>query len=294
MSKSAPNAHRTRIERASNTPRTRAKNVKNTPEKPEIPAESSRVRFAFVPTVREFRRHTKQNQARLWIPVETSLLVRYEFASCSLQTRYVFVAIVLYCGANGIEEIPLDAKFMSSVLVADERTVMRSLKELLGKKLLVEREQERKEKTDRQPDKNGVVCVDSPNLFQNEAENQADLSKQDLPRKNLSQFSIEECLKYVELCKSDGETVKSPKALANHLFKTGEADSFITATLYPAKQKEVDLQTFGEPRPFSAKPCSICYGAKMADVDDKGFRACQHCKNEKGKSTGFEPESGNS
>ena len=101
-------------------------------------------------------------------------------------------------------------------------------------------------------------------------------------------------MKYVELCKSDGETVKSPKALANHLFKTGEADSFIMATLYPAKQKEVDLQTFGEPRPFSAKPCSICYGAKMADVDDKGFRACQHCKNEKGKSTGFEPESGNS
>jgi len=260
-------------------------------------ARSPLVRFAFVPIVREFRQHTKKNEARLWIPIETSLLVRYEFASCSLQTRYILVAIVLYCGANGIDVIPLDAKFMASVLVADERTITKSFDELLFKNLLVERiEREiRKEQTDRQETAGAGVSVDDSNSFQNQSENQSEnglLKLVDSPEKSNgnskhSQFSIEECLRYVEVCQSKGEQVQSPKALASKLFKTGEADPFIKATLYP---EQFAAESFGAPIKFLDEPCSVCFGSKMADTDGKGFRACRHCANERGKSTGKEPE----
>jgi len=60
--------------------------------------------------------------------------------------------------------------------------------------------------------------------------------------------------------------------------------------LYPEKAIEAERETFGEPIIFSDDPCVACFGAKMADADGKGFRACEHCKNERGKSTGLEPE----
>ena len=184
---------------------------------------------------------------------------------------------------------------MASVLVADERTIQKSFDELLFKNLLVEKKEriERKEQTDRQ--ENGV-SVDSENLFKTEDENQSSLLKivpavaSSTGNGKHSQFTIEECLKYVEVCQSKGETVQSPKALANHLHKTGEADAFIMATLYPAKQEEIDREQFGEPVQFSDQPCRFCFGAKMADVGGKGFRACEHCRNERGKSTGLEPK----
>ncbi len=233
----------------------------------------------------------------MWIPIETSLLVRYEFASCSLQTRYIFVAIVLFCGANGIEEIPLDARFMSSVLVADERTIQKSFDELISKNLLVERKEREIEKTqtDRKETPGGGVSVDFENISQTESENQSSLLKI-VPATGSngngkhSIYSIEECLKYVEVCQSKGEAIQSPKALANHLHKTGEADAFIMQTLYPAKQEELDREQFGEPIRFSDEPCRVCFGAKMADAGGKGFRACEHCRNERGKSTGLEPK----
>ncbi len=231
----------------------------------------------------------------MWIPIETSLLVRYEFASCSLQTRYILVAIVLFCGANGIEEIPLDARFMSSVLVADERTIQKSFDELISKNLLVERKEREIEKTqtDRKETPGGGVSVDFENISQTESENQNGLLKI-VPTTNgangnskHSQFTIEECLRYVEACQAKGEAIQSPKALANHLHKSGDADAFIMATLYPAKQEEIDREQFGEPIQFLDEPCGVCFGAKMADADGKGFRACEHCKNERGKSTGL-------
>jgi len=142
---------------ATDTPPPRSETAAETVQKRDVSpknncpsANPKPVRFAFVPIVREFRGHTRRNEARLWIPVETLLLVRYEFASCSLQTRYIFVAIVLYCGANGLEEIPIDARFMSSVLVADERTVEKSFVELLSKNLLQERERKEQKKEPRQ------------------------------------------------------------------------------------------------------------------------------------------------
>ena len=127
---SAANVPPVRSERVAENAETPDKSPSKTENADGNAANAAHVRFAFVPIVREFRRHTKKNEARLWIPVETSLLFRYEFASCSLPTRYIFVAIVLYCGASGLEEIPLDARFMSSVLLADFRTVEKSFAEL--------------------------------------------------------------------------------------------------------------------------------------------------------------------
>lgn len=260
---------------------------------------SSPISYAFAPMLEEFRAHTKKNDARLWIPIETSLIFRYEFAALSPQTRYAFVAILLYCGANGINTIPLDAKFMSSALIIDERTLRKSFDELLLKNLLVERKEreERKEQTDRQDAPEARVSVNDSNSFQNgnQSENENNLSNGN-PAGNSnqnskqSQFSLEESLRYVEFCQSKGEKIQSPKALANHLFKSGEADAFILATLYPERAEVATAKQFGEPIKFSDEPCAVCFGAKMSDRDGKGFRACEHCKNERGKSTGKEPE----
>jgi len=259
----------------------------------ESVALSPHIRYAFAPMLHEFRKHTRKNEARLWIPIETSLIFRYEFAALSPQTRYAFVAILLYCGANGIDEIPLDAKFMSNVLVVDERSLRKSFDELLFANLLQERSEReiRKEQTDRQE----RVSVDELNLSEIKEQSQNGLLKKELALvqsngNKQSIYSIEECLRYVEVCQTKGEKIQSPKALANHLSKSGEADSFIMQTLYPEDLKAKDLLTFGLPKDFSDEPCTVCFGAKMADVDGKGFRACVNCINERGQSTGKEPE----
>jgi hypothetical protein len=253
-----------------------------------------RIRYAFAPILQQFREHTRKNEARLWIPIETSLLTRYEFAALSPQTRYAFVAILLYCGANGIDEIPLDSKFMSKVLIIDERTLRKSFDELLFAKLLQERKEReiRKEQTDRQES----VSVISENLSRNGSENKESFLKEDSTISNAngnskhSQFTIEECLRYVEAEITKGATINNPKALARNLFNSGEADSFIRAALYPEQQKEIELKQFGEPTAFTDLPCSVCFGAKMADADGKGYRPCEHCRNERGKPTGYKPE----
>jgi len=176
----------------------------------------------------------------------------------------------------------------------------KSLDELEFCGLLAERKKDlkkdiEKEQTDRQKESDGAcVSVDDLNSFQNEnqSENQDSLlngnrSASSNGNSKHSQYSIEECLKYVEACQAKGEQVQSPKALASKLHKTGEADSFIKATLYP---EQFERERFGKPIQFTDEPCSVCFGAKMADADGKGFRACEHCKNERGKSIGFEPQ----
>lgn len=251
------------------------------------------IRYAFVPLLQRFRNeHTnknKESQARTWIPVECSLLIRYEFASLSPQTRYAFVAILLYCGMRGIDLIPLDSKFLASALIIDERTLRKSLVELENAELLLDRKKERIEKTDRQTDESGV-CVNDLILSENQNGLLNGKPAKVSNGKHLSQFSIEECLKYVELCRTEGDDIPNPRGLAIKLSRSGEADSFILATLYPEKQSAIDLQTFGLPRRFTDEPCLVCFGAKMSDFDGKGFRACERCKNERGKSTGLEPE----
>ena len=268
------------------------------------------IRYAFAPLLQQFRSHTKKNEARLWMPIETNLIFRYEFAALSPQNRYIFVAILLYCAGNGIDEFPLDAKFMANILIVDERMLGKSFDELLFQKLLLEKtEKTEKKSTDRQDASAGGVSVDVENSFSEQSENENengngngngknediffnDVVPADSPipaKKNLSKFSIEECLEYVERCVQEGESVKSPKALANHLFKTGEADSFIFRKLFPADAEIVAAEKFGEPINFLDEPCNVCFGAKMADTDGNGYRACAHCRNERGLSTGREP-----
>lgn len=106
---------------------------------------------------------------------------------------------------------------------------------------------------------------------------------------HLSQFSLEECLRYVQICAREGEPIKNAKGLANHLYKTGDSDAFILATLYPERNREKELRVFGEPRKFTDEPCRVCFGSKMEIVSGKGARACPNCKNERGHSTGFQP-----
>ncbi len=108
-----------------------------------------------------------------------------------------------------------------------------------------------------------------------------------------SQFSLDECLRYVSICESKGEPIKNAKGLANHLYKTGDSDAFILATLYPEKREEAEREIYGEPRKFLDEPCAVCFGSKMEVVEGKGARLCLNCKNEKGHSTGKQPEGEN-
>ena len=107
---------------------------------------------------------------------------------------------------------------------------------------------------------------------------------------NLSQFTLPECLSYVELCVAKGDAIKNPRGLAAHLFQTGKSDAFIRALMFPEEQKQSDLETYGAPRSFSDEPCRVCFGAKMADADGQGYRKCGHCKDERGTATGKEPQ----
>lgn len=52
-----------------------------------------------------------------------------------------------------------------------------------------------------------------------------------------SVFSLEECIRYAEICKSNGDDIISPKALGKSIYKSGEFDVFIRATLYPENQQ---------------------------------------------------------
>ena len=270
-------------------------------------ADLPQIRYTFAPLLQKFRQNLNKNVADLpqtWLPIETSLLIRYEFAALSPQTRYVFLAILLYCGARGTDEVPMDVKFLANALAVDERLLKKSLDELEFSKLLLEREKERREKkpteqTDGE-NENGVVVGADFNSFsepktkaENQTENKSVFNKSDSAvsgkPSHLSRFTMEECLKYA--LASDG--VKNPNALANNLYQTGNADAFIMAMLYPAELLAAEHETFGDPTRFTNEPCAICFGAKMSDVDGKGYRKCQHCKDERGKSTGFEPKGEN-
>lgn len=263
------------------------------------------IRYLYAPLLGKFRANLNKNVADMpqtWLPMEVSLLIRYEFCTLSTHTRYIFVAILLYCAARGTDEIPVDTAFLANALAVDARTIQKSISELENSKLLLERKKERspekeiEKDTDRQKES---VSVDDSNSFQNEdakRENENGLLKNGSSpetsngKSKHSQFSIEECLKYVEVCQSKGDKIENARALASHLHKSGEADAFIMATLYPVQQETLDREKFGAPIKFTNQPCSVCFGAKMADTDGKGYRACEHCKNERNKSTGFEPQ----
>lgn len=175
--------------------------------------------------------------------------------------------------ANGEEHISRNA----SGALADNRTIEASGVENINRTI----EASGAANIDRQTNANAVaeVSVD------------AAVKKRSARGGNLSAFTLEECLRYVERCRIDGQEIKNPRGLAATIFQTGASDAFVRATLYPQKQAEIDGQAFGAPVPFTDEPCRVCFGARMADRDGKGFRKCGHCRNERGKATGFEPQS---
>lgn len=261
-----------------------------------------------IPKLQNFFKNKKKNTSLIWIPVETALIFDTNFQQLSTPTKAVFLQLFLLCGVLGNCELPFNINYLSRMLGVNRCRIRDSLSELFETGLCVvkmtprerEREKEQKEQTDRQEENAalGVVsCVDLENSKDERRKTNLELQISDSKiedqksnfKNQTSQFSIEECLKYVEICKSKGDEIKNAKALAMNLFKTGEADAFILATLYPIKQKEIDRETYGEPRQFTEEPCKVCYGARLANPDGRGFRKCSHCFDEKGKPTGLEP-----
>lgn len=79
-----------------------------------------------------------------YFKVETSLQVSYGFVASSLQSRGVFVSILLLCAASGSPYIPLNHNYLAKVLSCDSRTLKNCLMELLQNGLLVlDREKEK-------------------------------------------------------------------------------------------------------------------------------------------------------
>lgn len=121
----------------------------------------------------------------------------------------------------------------------------------------------------------------------NESESEVEIVEQTMEQK--SQFSMSEILKYVQTLIQNGADIRNPQGYAFRISQSDISDAMILAALYPERLKETDLEAYGPPRQFSAEPCSVCYGAKMANPDGKGHRKCSHCQDEKGKPSGFEP-----
>ncbi len=130
----------------------------------------------------------------------------------------------------------------------------------------------------------------SPDDVKDETAVRVNFENQAKTNGHLSQFSLDECLKYVRICEAKGEPIKNAKGLANHLYKTGDSDAFILATLYPEKREKAEREIYGEPRKFSDEPCAVCFGSKMEVVVGRGARPCPNCKNERGQNTGKQPE----
>ncbi len=255
-------------------------NARQTGDEPETSAEQTN--YLFVPLFNQFRRNVRRdfvkNESATWIPVECSLLVCYEFAACSLQTRYIFVAILLLCGLRGTDQIPANTRFLANSLAADERTIKKAIAELLSANLLSKKERIEKEekRTHTEQTEETAVCVDLENSLKTNG--------------HKSVFSLDECVKYVEICKNKGENITNPRGLATSLYESGKADAFILATLYPQKREEAEREIYGEPRKFLDEPCAVCFGSKMEVVEGRGARNCPNCKNERGQSTGKQPE----
>lgn len=77
-----------------------------------------------------------------------------------------------------------------------------------------------------------VVVCDFKDSSEDKAENQSGLSKQysddgggNNNDAHLSEFGLHDCLRYVERCRLDGQSITNPKGLATTLYQTGKADA---------------------------------------------------------------------
>jgi hypothetical protein len=92
-----------------------------------------------------------ENKSLSYVKIETSMQLSYGFVASSLQSRGVFVSILLVCGVTGSAYIPLNHSYLARVLSCDARTLKNCLTELLQNGLLLlEREKERIDSLERE------------------------------------------------------------------------------------------------------------------------------------------------
>lgn len=132
--------------------------------------------------------------------------------------------------------------------------------------------------------------LEKKSLSQSETnESESEIKKVEKIRaKTKSQFSMSEIVKYVQTLMKNGADIRNPSGYAFTISQSSDSDAFILAALYP-ERLETDLDTNGEPRQFSAEPCSVCNGTKWETIKGAGAKKCKHCLDEKGSITGFEP-----
>ena len=284
----------------------------------------SRQKFLRVRNFEQFQHYKERNP--IWIKLYCSLLDDYDFARLPDQTKFHAVGLMLLASRLN-NRFPDDEPWLRAKINAEKRIDLEKLLEIgflevsevdksnrkqaaknqinacksnktnddsASTKFLTDknsdsaeekREEERRTHTQQKRGESSPeekteeksVCVISEKFSEN-------------GNGHRSQFSLDECLAYVKICAREGEPVKNAKGLASHLYKTGEADAFILAALYPEKTREREVEIYGEPRKFTGEPCAVCFGSKMEVVEGKGARPCPNCKNEKGQSTGKQPE----
>jgi hypothetical protein len=97
---------------------------------------------------------------------------------------------------------------------------------------------------------------------------------------NKSIYSLAECLQYTEKLKADGAVIHNPQGLAMALYKSGDADPFIQATLYPETTPETPPDAKDDERQAN---CPRCYGGGMEfmyDEEGNQLGVRPNCKHE--------------
>ncbi len=223
--------------------------------------------------VRNFEKfqHYKQRNPP-WIKIYSSMLDDYEFQQIADESKFHCVGLMLL--ASRLENVlPNDAFWLSHKIGAKTNIDIDLLIEI---NFLEFAETTVKEKA------SPVLCVNDVEITQPK---QPPINHEKPPTNHTSEFSMQDCLRYVETQSG----VKNKHGLATHLHKTGDSDYLILAKLYPERLQVEDEKRFGPKREFTNEPCTVCFGGGMANIDGKGTRKCEHCRDEKGKSRKKEP-----
>lgn len=262
----------------------------------------------------------------IWIKLHCAILDDYEFSAIADETKFHAVGLMLLASRLN-NKFPDDARWLRTKINANseiniEKLIEIGFLEVAKDETIVCKSKKTKDKSVKQLEKlcnteqnrteekrtehnttqqsanveadedaqSRVVVVDFNSSQNGKPKTEEDDKDSSSSVGASSMFSLADCLRYAE----QSTNVINPAGLANNLFKTGSADSFILAKLYPekviAETIRQERETFGEPIQFTSNPCAVCFGARMADVGGKGFAKCVHCRNERGQSTGFEPQ----
>jgi hypothetical protein len=284
----------------------------------------SRQRYLRVRNFDQFQHYKERNP--IWIKLYCSLLDDYDFAQLPDETKFHAVGLMLLASRLN-NKFPDDETWLRAKINAEKRIDLEKLLEInfleiaeteKSSRKTVAKNQTNARKAQKTKDEPASADFSSGEMNDSAEERREEESRTHTQQKrgdcapeiekeekavcvilenfpengngHRSEFSLEDCFAYVKICETKGEPVKNAKGLASHLYKTGEADAFILAALHPEKTREKEIEIYGEPRKFTDEPCSVCYGSKMEVVEGRGARNCPNCKNERGHSTGKQPE----